>query len=479
MNKHSARSMTAKIAFSLLLHPMLVTDLAARCVNCHGGIASAAAGEMEEQIREIGRRFKDADGCILDHGGDPVALTMEQAHAGAPEELTGSGGLALFHRDPHDIRIADRTCGQCHLGYVERLRKSVMSTRADSISRNLCAPAWNKRLKGADETKTFGRYSITDEDGAEPLVGSQAYKSFMLSLQAERPEYFSKSLSAIPSDVSAETKENDASCRRCHKETDHSEHGMSCSSCHMRHEYYQDSEPAHDNDKDPRLVAHPIQGSTTKTVVLRGGATNSSSPISLEACFSCHFDPRLAGVNPIGDAAVHYGDLHEGKGRGLWCQDCHTSIEMHGDGNIATANAGQMEVRCEDCHGTTTRRPWDLPVGYPSDRGSGIASEGPRGTARLGGAALMDELPSHDGYLLTSRGNPFGNVVRDGDRVLLYSVSEEVHEVTLLARLAEQDGWSSELSRQAKAAPNAHDSMACLDCHADWLPPCLGCHQQL
>ena len=37
---------------------------------------------------------------------------------------------------------------------------------------------------------------------------------------------------------------------------------------------------------------------------------------------------------------------------GLLCQDCHTSIDMHGDGNIFGTTLAQVEIECSDCHGT-------------------------------------------------------------------------------------------------------------------------------
>ena len=35
---------------------------------------------------------------------------------------------------------------------------------------------------------------------------------------------------------------------------------------------------------------------------------------------------------------------------GLLCQDCHTSVDIHGDGNIHGTTMGQVEVECSDCH---------------------------------------------------------------------------------------------------------------------------------
>ncbi|MCG8606179.1 cytochrome C, partial [bacterium] len=82
-----------------------------------------------------------------------------------------------------------------------------------------------------------------------------------------------------------------------------------------------------------------------------------------------------------------------------------------------------------------------------------------------------------DGYLLTSRGNPFGNVVKDGARVLLHSVSGQTIPVPILKSISQNKIWKSDFSRQAMFATKAHqEKMACLSCHGDLVQPCYGCH---
>ena len=55
---------------------------------------------------------------------------------------------------------------------------------------------------------------------------------------------------------------------------------------------------------------------------------------------------------------------------GMECIDCHTSREVMGDGYATPDMRGQLEIRCEDCHGdgeprrpsSTVSRESDLPV---------------------------------------------------------------------------------------------------------------------
>src|SRR5258708_17827655 len=52
--------------------------------------------------------------------------------------------------------------------------------------------------------------------------------------------------------------------------------------------------------------------------------------------------------------AVHLKDIHFEKG--LQCVDCHTSQDMHGDGNTYAQMTDAIEIRCEDCHGSIDKR---------------------------------------------------------------------------------------------------------------------------
>ena len=95
----------------------------------------------------------------------------------------------------------------------------------------------------------------------------------------------------------------------------------------------------------------------------------------------------------------------------------------------------------------------------------------PRGLSRLQDAlrplcseprGLTKELPSfmevatvyepRDGYLLTARGNPFGNVIKDGARVILHSASGLDFEVPVLKEIDKTGTWRDESALVAKKA---------------------------
>jgi len=99
---------------------------------------------------------------------------------------------------------------------------------------------------------------------------------------------------------------------------------------------------------------------------------------------------------------------------------------VHGNGNITGALLANIEIECTDCHGTVTKYPWELPLGWGDEFGLPLDMDDPRGLA----ASSLDthrqfntNYPPQDGYLLTARGNPFGNVVRSDDKVIVHSAS--------------------------------------------------------
>jgi len=73
--------------------------------------------------------------------------------------------------------------------------------------------------------------------------------------------------------------------------------------------------------------------------------------ITIDTCDPCHLTKQTA--NFIGDMPKHksqgpHADIHYEKG--LTCMDCHSSEEMHGDGNIYAHQQQAVTTACEDCH---------------------------------------------------------------------------------------------------------------------------------
>jgi hypothetical protein len=161
------------------------------CISCHNGIEDIRADDstMMIMIKSISAQHGDPEGCVLCHGGDPTATTVEAAHKDSPQSLITSRGPQTFYPDPGAMDINKFTCGQsaCHAGYEERLEKSLMNTEAGKIQGNL--HTW-----GIPEVMNhkvpWGNYAVKDGDGPVPSVGTDAYKAYMKDMISAHQEQF-------------------------------------------------------------------------------------------------------------------------------------------------------------------------------------------------------------------------------------------------------------------------------------------------
>jgi len=277
---------------------------------------------------------------------------------------------------------------------------------------------------------------------------------------------------------------------------------MGCSACHIPYGNegnYEGSDASVERDKPRHLLVHTIQSTRDKTVRVNG---KSYSGIPVETCTTCHDRGKRIGVtyqglmesayeSPYieggeGQLALHtkhyiamQEDIHYRKG--MLCIDCHTSIDVHGDGFLTGSNLAQVQIECADCHGTADAYPWELPIGFQDEFGPPSGEGDPRGVAReLEPRLTLGKVyPPEDGYLLTARGNPFPEVVRRGEKVVVHTAGGadiELKPLKLLAREAEMET----AAKVAMVEVDRHiDSMECYSCHAGWAPQCYGCHVKI
>ena len=167
----------------------------------------------------------------------------------------------------------------------------------------------------------------------------------------------------------------------------------------------------------------------------------------------------------------------------MLCQDCHTSIDMHGDGNIPGTTLAQVEIECQDCHGTPDKFPWELPLGYGEEFNKDLSKAATRGLASTPlqqTSAFATTYDKGEGYLKTTRGNPFGNVVKKGNKVILHSATGNDFDVPVLKQIKMDDSWVNASAKVAMSKVKKHnDSLECYACHASWVPQCYGCHVQV
>ncbi len=484
--------------------------------ECHQGIADIKPSdhEMMRTIKMNGSQHGDPDGCVMCHGGNPKAIKMEEAHKGVPPTLRIAPGPKDYYPDPGSIWVADNSCGACHPGYVYRLKLGLMNTEAGKIQGNLVT--W-----GFEEVQDYkvpwGNYDAEDIDSLEPLSGTAEYKEYMKNQIAMYPKQYPESLKQMPNvtmdEVNADPKKAGITyqrhdCQRCHigvrgREKRGDYRGMGCSSCHVLYGtdgYYQGKDKTISKAKQGHMLTHQIV------------ATRKTGGIPVESCSSCHNRGKRIGVSFQGLMEFPYGSPYNDKGKkqpklhtknylfvsddlhhqqasregnpkgGMLCQDCHTSIDMHGDGNIHGTTLAQVEIECSDCHGLTDKYPWELPIGYGDEFGKDVAGQA-RGTAAerlIPGRQFGFPYEAEDGFILTARGNPFGNVVRRGNRVIVHSATGNDFEVPVLKKLQEEKKWKDASAEVAMSAVAKHmDKLECYVCHASWAPQCYGCHVQV
>ncbi len=509
------------VAVGLTVAASFGAEAASGCLSCHDGIEKFSEGDMQKDIEKFGATFGDPDGCTVCHGGNPAETKDKaKAHTGAPDALSKKGGPDAYYPDPGALWISDKACGQCHTGYADRLEKALMNTEAGKIQGNM----WSWGLQ-KDRKVVYGNYDVVDEDGIVPQIGTDAYKKYMTAFAKEHKDQIPRKLKQMPQADFDKIGEhpNQAGftysrhdCQRCHvgirgREKRGDYRGSGCSSCHVPYSnegYYEGNDPTIDKKQRGHMLVHKMQG-TRKTKVEVGDKHYTGIPV--ETCVSCHNRGKRAGVSYQGLMEFPYGSPYNGKGGkqpklhtkkylfikadlhheiesidgnpkgGMLCQDCHTSIDMHGDGNIFGTTLAQVEIECEDCHGTVKQAPWDLPLGRGedfdkplSDKGRGLATELPE--------FMKDATvyPAEDGYLLTARGNPLGNVIKRGEEVWLHSANGLDFRVPVLKTIDDEGSYKSTMAKVAMGNIEKHqDTMECYACHADWAPQCYGCHVQV
>jgi len=471
------------------------------CVVCHRGIEPICAPQsgMMKQIAALGRGLGDPEGCVVCHGGDPKASSKDKAHKGE-----------AFYPDPGSPWINERTCGPCHAKHVGTQWNSLMMTESGKIQ----GVSWSfGALQGYEHT--WGNYDARNPASESMRVGTNAYRAYMARLKGLEPGAFPDAQTTVPKAPVDLAKLKDhpelaaftyirAECERCHLAVKGRAErgdcrGMGCSACHMPYSnegFYEGQDKTIPRDKPGHILVHSIQATREAKVTVHD---KTYSGIPVETCTTCHDRGKRIGVSfqglmegafksPYTEGGKGQADLHtkhylamhqdiHGQ-KGMVCHDCHTSICVHGDGFLCGSNLAQVQIECADCHGTPQAYPWELPLGTMDEFGDPPQRGEPRGvaTAVLPREAQGTVYPARDGYLLSARGNPFPEVVRDGDQVVVHTAGGNdltLKPLKLLSRTASLDT----AGRVAMQAVQVHiTKMECYSCHANWAPQCYGCH---
>lgn len=483
------------------------------CLTCHQGIEPTRPldSEMMKQILAKGSEMGDPNGCVVCHGGTPTeTVNKDKAHSGVPR----NSQLAAFTPVPGALQVNDNTCGLCHTDHTYNVHRSIMNTDAGKMK----AISWSFGIGTENKDHIYGDHNMDDPDGPAPRFGTDKYKAYMKEMAAAFPGQYPNELKQIP-EVSLDKLESMQeqaaftylrNCNACHLSNKGMQdrghyRGMGCASCHSLYSnegHYEGGDPSIDKVRTGHLLVHAMQGTRKSKITLNG---QELSGVQVSTCAACHSAGRRIGHAYQGLMALGHSDnrgpfdenglpqktnggyvfkymrndahhriTKDGKEMtGLLCQDCHTTNSMHGNGNIGATTLATIEIECADCHGTPTHYPWELPLGYGDEFGKkpdmnqarGCADEPLEVTRKFGMV-----YPKEDGYLLSARGNPLGNVVRKGNKVIVHSDTGHDFEAPTLKELTENDQWKNPV--KAKTAmvsiPKHMESLECYACHSTW-----------
>lgn len=427
---------------------VLTGEGAEGCMSCHSKVTGLSVSHNISTT-----------GCYACHRGNWLTLNADEAHRS-------------MIRVPGTLQNASVTCGgtACHGDIVDRVSGSLMATlngmfsvdkwvfgeaespdghfhvndlgnsAADSHLKNLCAGChlgMDKQQPGAAEW--LGR-------GGGCLACHLEYKPAALkSLQAMNDSSRGKLL--LPEARSI-----------AHPSIDVNITNNRCESCHSRSGRISMS---YEGWHETQLKEMPFEAASAKSKEILGGQYRQLP------------DGRIFIKQPA--------DIHHQAG--MLCIDCHTSMEVMGDGNHYLHKEEAVKVVCTDCHppkgepflATDLSRSgrenqliaWlrDWSEGDPSIIISAYSARNPRNAAT------------------NQAGGPFAGSLQYA--LVNTRVSAQGPE-KLSARQTGQDAFLITRADNKRTLPlkpaavsctaKAHKRLECGACHSAWVPQCLGCH---
>ena len=367
-----------------------------KCLVCHDQVSDPDPSHPVSAL-----------GCASCHLGNAHSLDADRAHAG-------------LVRNPGDLRVADKTCGRtdCHPDIVPRVRASIMATN-----------------KGILNTLYY-HWETDEQPAAAPRdVPGMLRDPERLSLAEDQ---FAKMC---------------ASCHLWKVREGRGEIGLRGGGC---------------------TACHGVEKGRTKDDPTLASFTHSRLSVRIPAdnCLRCHNRSARQGLSYQGRfESEGYGtpyvrgapgtrrlsggryfmegpaDVHFEKG--MTCIDCHTHLELMGDGQEHEYMQEQTEISCEMCH-----EPEFEPVRSKDDLAGSLTG-------------LNRAVPQLDG----------ADIVYSPKGAPLYHLRSIGREAVLFRKL---DGRpvpmeSTDLS-QPHHTMSGHERLSCQACHSRIMPQCYGCH---
>jgi len=316
-----------------------ITGKTEYCLTCHVDIPEISPSHPVETF-----------GCVLCHGGEPLALDADLAHS------TMRGGA-----NPSDLSVVEASCGgeMCHSesaqanrDHIQRVTTSLQATYAGAI-------AQVRYAFGAqpDLTARMGIYAIDGLAAFDPATESSP------ALQGFADNCLTCHLSSQP------------------LEGEEYSRWTGCSACHS---------PA------PREDGTQVHKLTTAIPYTQCNACHNRGNYSLA---DMQFHPRQD--NPTDRLHDYYQPIAEFTRceYTLDCADCHTRQEAMGDGHVYSNKKEIQYVRCKTCHGTPDALPLTHTITDENDLALRMAFLNP-----------VIDLKVGDTILITDKGEPLWNI---------------------------------------------------------------------
>lgn len=368
------------------------------CLTCHAELDEISPSHPVETF-----------GCVICHGGQPLALEADLAHS------TMRGG-----RNPSDLAVVEASCGgsDCHSGSVEDERHHIQRV-SSSLQATYAGAVANIRFTFGDQPDLLARQGVipaNDPNWKHSPTGIDSLEVFAPGADSPAP-VLAFAANCLNCHLSAEPPEGDAYARL-----------TGCAACHTQTAGRDLSEPLH------RLT----------------------TVIPYTQCNTCHnrgnydlgrmqFQPRQD--HPTSRLEDYYQPIAQFTRceYELDCVDCHTREETMGDGHIYSNQAEFQYVQCRTCHGTLEAPPLTRQITDGNDVALRMAFLNP----------VLD-LQVGDTIVVTEQGEPLWNLrqLPDASFEMLTKVTEVRYPVPLvMGSNCEQD-------------PAQQESRYCHACHA-------------
>jgi hypothetical protein len=339
------------------------------CLTCHADLPEISSSHPVKTF-----------GCVICHGGEPLALDADLAHSSM------RGGA-----NPSDLSVVEKSCGgsNCHSGsaddnqdHIQRVMTSVQSTYAGAITNILYTYG-----EQPDLTARFGIHAITDEV-VTTSTGLTALKAF--DPATEKNPFI---------------KEFATNCLTCHINADpirgqEFDRLTGCAACHTPN-----------IDSFPKGEIHKL---TTVMPFTQCNTCHNRGNYDLRSMtFVARTDPPTDRLHSYYQPIAQFTKCEYT----LDCIDCHTRTEAMGDGDIHSSKTEIQYIQCQTCHGTPTELPQTKTLTDPNDIAFRLALLNP-----------VVDLKAGDQILTTAIGEPLWNtrVLPDGTYQLIGKATSQV-----------------------------------------------------